>query len=181
MSVRRRKHRVRYVRLVIGLVLIVWGATHTGHASAAVHSLRPHVRQSHIARAADPTAGHVLGGMTRQHWPVIMTVAPTGKQFTAEIALDMHCTSGDTWTAPDGWFGVAIPASGSINVEQAIPSIPGSGTQDSITGGLHTLKGKLNRKRATFSGVWELKLNFASSTGQTDSCDSGPVSFSVRL
>jgi hypothetical protein len=180
-SVSKRKRRVRYARLAIALGLVVWGSMHSGRASAAVHSFPPEAAQGHIVRAVDPAAGRVLGGMTSQHWPVIMTLSGNEKSMDARVALDMGCTSGNDWTAPDGWSRISVPANGKVNVSQAVRPYAGSGGSVSITGGLDSLSGKLNRKRGTFSGVWELQLNFASSNGQTDSCDSGRVSFSVRL
>ena len=148
MSASKRTRRVRYARLVIVAGALIWGATNSGGASAAVSSA-PHLPPNRVARAADPAAGRVLGGVTSQHWPVIMTLSSNGRQMGGQVAIDLHCTSGGSFTAWDGWTGIAVPASGSVNVEQAFPPIAGSGGSDSITGGLHTLKGKLNRKQGT--------------------------------
>jgi hypothetical protein len=59
---------------------------------------------------------------------------------------------------------------------------PQSGSPVSVTGGTDKFTGKLNAKKATFSGKWRLTLTFSdSSTGQTDQCDSGVVTIHAVL
>jgi hypothetical protein len=65
-------------------------------------------------------------------------------------------------------------------VTMAIPASAGNSTV-SITGGTDTFMGRLNRAQATFTGSWQLHLNFVMSNGQTNQCDSGHVAFSARL
>jgi hypothetical protein len=156
--------------MILAGAVTALGVTHVGKASAMP-----------TRGPVDHAAGKVLGGVTAQNWPVIVSVSSNGKKLSAQVAFDMTCTAGDAWTAPDGWIKVPIPASGTVHAVAAVPPTAGSGGQDSITGGLDTMNGKLNRRGATFSGTWELQLNFTSPSGQPDACDSGLVRFSARL
>jgi len=130
--------------------------------------------------ASAPVAGRVLGGATSQTWPVVLAISGDGKSVNAALAgLVLSCSSGASLPLVDGWAKLPIGPNGSVHAAAAIP--PSSGSGVSLTGGSHSFTGKLNRKRATFSGVWQLQLAFSLSNGQTDQCDSGRVSFSARL
>jgi hypothetical protein len=69
---------------------------------------------------------------------------------------------------------LSIGATGKVNAS-AIVTAPSP-----MTGGTDTLSGRLNRSARTFTGVWDLHLNF-SDNGQSYSCDSGRVTFTVVL
>jgi hypothetical protein len=168
------------MRWIVPIVVTGLGAAHVDKAGAAL--MNPHFRGASMAIAGSPGAGRVLGGMTAQQLPVVMTLSRNGRQMTARVALDMHCTSGNEWVAPDGWNRITVSSSGKVHAVGPVPPVAASSPDESaITGGLDDLEGTLNRQRATFSGSWELQLNFASPTGQSDSCDSGRVRFRVQL
>lgn len=134
-----------------------------------------------VPPGAGPANGHVLGGMTAQRWPVVITISANGKRIqAAQAGLVLTCSSGDGFPVPDAWGDVPLQANGGVNVAAGI--LPSTGNSaGSVTGGSDTFTGRLNRKRATFSGTWQLKLNFLMSSGQIDQCDSGRVAFSARL
>jgi len=152
-------------------------------------------RQRSLARAAVaavakppanplPAAGKVLGGLTSQRQAVVLAIAKKDKQVTQVVtSLNMKCTTGDQFFVPDGWAKLPIAHNGAVKVGVTIPSDTSTG--GTITGGTDTFTGKLNAKKATFSGKWELKLDFSmtDSTGATvtDQCDSGPVTFKAVL
>lgn len=172
MSVHGRSRRWIFVRQIVATaVAVVAFIGETGLADAAV--ARP---------TAGPAAGHVLGGVTSQGWPVVITLSSNGMWFAREVvALEMSCTSGGTFTAPAGGGRVAIGPNGSVNAAGTIPGSPASAGSSGLTGGSESFTGRLNRKRGTFSGTWHMHLSFAMQGGQTDECDSGQVSFTARL
>jgi hypothetical protein len=170
-------------RVVVAAVVIAGLATQVAEATPGGSMKESYLAQAAaVVPSAGPAAGRMLGGLTAQGWPVVMAVASNGRRVQeTRIALDMHCTSGGQWTAIDGWSGLPIRGDGSVQAAEAIPPIAGSATTDALTGGSHSMVGKLNRKRATFTGTWHLHLSFTSSSGQTDECDSGVVRFGMRL
>lgn len=129
---------------------------------------------------AGPAAGQVLGGLTSQGWPVVMQVSQNGKRIDdIVIGLDMRCTSGETFSTQDGFVHLRIGPTGQVRGAVTVP--PSSQSGSSFAGATQSLTGKLNRKRATFSGAWRLHVMFSLSNGQTDTCDSGRVTFAARL
>jgi hypothetical protein len=180
MSANTRSRRARWARRIVLVTIGVLGAAHAHQASAATPA-KAQVDEASVASAGDQAAGRVLGGLTAQKLPVLVTVSSNGKHIGTQVVFNMQCTSGDSFLTPDGWVSIPVAASGNVHATTALSPLPGSATEDAITGGEDTMSGKLNRKRATFSGVWELQINYASSSGQADSCDSGRVSFTVRL
>ena len=173
MSVHGRSRRRILVRQIVATaVVVVAFIGETGVADAAV--ARP---------TAGPAAGHVLGGVTSQGWPVVITLSSNGMWFARELlGLEMSCTSGNSFGAPAGGGRVAIGPNGSVNAAGTIPGSPASaGSGVGLTGGSESFTGRLNRKRGTFSGTWHMHLSFAMQGGQTDECDSGQVSLTARL
>jgi hypothetical protein len=130
--------------------------------------------------ASLPSAGNVLGGFTSQGWPAVVEISKNGKRIeVVGIGLDMSCTSGSQFGLRDGWTRLPFGPGGKIHASVVVPPSPSSG--ESLTGGSDSVTGTLNRKRSTFSGVWDLVLTFKDSTGHADKCDSGRVTFSARL
>jgi hypothetical protein len=133
--------------------------------------------------ASAPGPGRVLGGFTSQGWPVVVVVSKNEQRIAAlEAGLEMSCASGVQYSTLDYWLRLPIGARGKVKLAAAIVPIPSSaGATESLTGGTDSLAGKFNRTRTTFSGVWQLHLTFSSSSGTTDTCDSGAVNFSAVL
>jgi hypothetical protein len=173
MSVHGRSRRRIFVRQVVATAVAITALTaETGPADAAVSRATP-----------GPVAGHVLGGVTSQGWPVVITVSSNGMWFAREVlALEMSCTSGTTFTAPAAGGSVVIGSNGWVSAAGTIPgSSASAGSGVTLTGGSESFTGRLNRKRGTFSGTWHMHLTMAMQGGQTDECDSGQVSFTARL
>ena len=135
------------------------------------------------ALAPGPAAGKVLGGLTSQGWPVVLKVSGNAKSIQrVRIGLEMNCTSGASFSVPDGWIRVPILRGGQVDASAAVSPSPASGGSDvSITGGTDSFSGTLNRSSGTFSGTWHQHVDFATSGGQSDSCDSGNVTFTASL
>ena len=163
-SSQRRRRVLRIAAVVVAAVL--------GAGSPASAATLP---------AGGLAAGRVLGGVTSQHWPVVVAISTSGKQIQgASAGLVLSCSSGAVFPVPDGWGNVPIRAHGNVNASAGIPPSGGNST-GAITGGSDTFNGRLDRRRATFRGTWRLHVNYLMSNGQTDQCDSGPVAFSARL
>jgi len=153
--------------------------THSDRTSIQGWKL-PGVTSALAAAAAVPASGEVLGGFTSQGWPVVVEISKDAKRInTIGIGLDMSCTSGQQAGLRDGWVRLPVGPRGKVHATLTIPASPGSSV--SLTGGSDSLTGTLNRRRLTFSGVWELILMFKDSTGHVDKCDSGRVTFAARL
>ena len=96
----------------------------------------------------------------------------------AGIGLDMKCSSKAEFGLPDRWVRVPVPASGNFRDFATIPVSGGSGSE--ITGGSDLFTGRLDRRRWTVTGTWDLKLAFQTSAGQSGTCDSGRVTFTAH-
>ena len=130
-----------------------------------------------------PASGKTLGGFTSQQLPIVLQVAKKDKRLDlVGTALNMTCTSGDQLVLPDGWAKLPLSKKGVINASiQLPPSGPPSATTVTVTGGTDAFSGKLNAKKATFAGTWDLHLDFSMPNNQTDQCDSGHVTFKTVL
>jgi hypothetical protein len=130
-----------------------------------------------------PAAGKVLGGFTSQHEAIVLDVGKKDKRLTqVRTALNMSCTSGDQFLISDGFSNAPLAKNGSVSgTFQIPPETPTPGSTATLTGGTDSFSGKLNAKRATFSGTWDLHMTFALTGGQTDQCDSGHVTFKASL
>ncbi len=183
MSVHKPDQKRRRPRRVVALVLVAMAAV---ASTASARSLSdPRSLQATFAtaeRSADaaavPAVGQVLGGFTSQGWPVVVVFAKQRKKIAViATGLDMSCTSGERLPLEDGWERLPISANGRIHAAATIP--PESTIF--LTGGSHSLTGRLNPQRSVFSGVWRLHLTFKTATGQSDQCDSGRVTFTALL
>ena len=130
-----------------------------------------------------PASGKTLAGFTSQKLPVVLQISKKDNRVDLiGAALNMTCTSGDQLVLPDGWVKLPIRKKGVVNATLQIPpSAPAAGDTVTLTGGTDAFDGKLNAKKATFSGLWDLRLEFSMPNNQTDQCDSGRVTFRAVL
>lgn len=187
MSVHNANRKWRHVRPVIAVVLTVVATSHS-HASARLLSHQVSVQATAATagtlaqHAAAPPAGEVLGGLTSQGWPIVIELAKNGKKFSlVRAGLVMRCTVGGSLPLEVGDDNLPISSDGRVHYALLIPPSPGSGSGVTLAGGSERFAGKLNRKRSTFSGMWQLHLTFVLASGQTDQCDSGRVRLTARL
>jgi hypothetical protein len=132
------------------------------------------------AVAAKPHPGGTYGGMTPQDWPAIFTVAANGRSIvSAHIGLDRPCSSGNTRSTSDGYRGVRISRSGAFSTSFGPePQQNDDGTTDEFSG---SLRGRLDARHGRITGTWDLMSVTKDANGNvTDTCDSGPVKFTVR-
>lgn len=135
------------------------------------------------ASAALPASGKTLAGFTSQKLPVVAQISKKDKRVDViGVVVNMTCSSGDQFMVPDEWVRLPIRKKGVVNATLHIPpSAPAAGDTVALAGGTDAFAGKLNAKKATFSGVWDLHLEFSMPDNQTDQCDSGRVTFRAVL
>jgi hypothetical protein len=124
-----------------------------------------------------PKSMVALGGFTSQRWPVVLEVARGARRIpVAATGLDLTCSSGEQFPVEDAFGQLAVDKSGRVDEADMIPP-QGS----DFLGGSHSLTGHLDRRRATFQGVWQLQLMFKAPDGSTDTCRSGAVALFATL
>jgi hypothetical protein len=132
------------------------------------------------AHAARPHPGGTYGGMPPQDWPAIFTVASSGRAIvSAHIGLDRPCTSGNSRSTTDSYAKIKLSRTGAFSTSFGPePQQNSDGTTDEFTG---SLTGRLDARRGRITATWELMSVTKDTAGNvTDTCDSGPVKFTVR-
>jgi hypothetical protein len=172
----RRRYSIPAMALAtIGTVLCV--DTMSGHAAVAA---RVAMTRASSQGAREPSSARVLGGFTSQGWPIVVLMSKSGKKIAVIGAgLAMSCRSGLRYPVNDGWVHVPIGANGRVKATTSFTPSPGN--PNSLTGGTDSLSAKFNRTRTSLAGVWRMHLNYSSSTGRADACDSGAVTFTAVL
>lgn len=188
MSNMSSRRKVRGVKLLVvgGFVairLLVPGAaraqdsswTSQGHGAAVATDISAHASSQGVLKS-----GMALGGFTSQGWPVVFELTHNARLvIIGATGLNLTCTSGDQFPVEDGWQLLTIAKNGRVNASEQIPGQQGQGAN--LTGGSHSVTGRFNRQRSTFRGTWRMQLNFTNTDGTTDTCQSGPVTFSLTL
>jgi hypothetical protein len=185
MSVQSSTRNRRRVLRGLAVVVVVTGTTVStvsarGSSDQASLEARTAAAGASAQAVSVPAVGQILGGFTSQGWPVVIKLSKNHKRIAdVRIGLRFNCTSGIRFAGEDGRQDLPISASGRVRSAEMIPPSPGSSA--SLTGGMTSFSGKLDRKHSTFSGVWQLRLTFSMSNGQTDQCDTGRVTFAAAL
>jgi hypothetical protein len=162
MTGQSRGNRGRWLR--VGLVV--------GAAIAA------HVVGGNSAQAASINKPHpVLAAFTSQGLPVFFKISGDGRVLLSSgIAIRLGCTSGAQPVVPDAFAHIPIAANGRLHTS----FVPPTTTQNGVTSsGTDTLTARLNPAHTSLTGTWRLKVHVSMSSGQTVSCDSGPVRFTA--
>ena len=137
-----------------------------------------HTADTRAEASAASGPGAVLGGFTSQGWPVVIKMSGDHRRIVrVGIGLTMRCTSGAQFALRDGGGSMPIGTGGRVHMAATIAPAPGSSA--SIVGGSDLFAGTLAHGRTAFSGVWDLKLVFATPDGHKDTCDSGRVTFAA--
>jgi hypothetical protein len=181
----RRSRRTASAAALAAAALACVAPAVSAHGVSRVRRLRT-LATAAVAKSKTnpmPAAGKVLGGFTSQQQAIVLYVGKKDKRLDqVGTALNMSCTSGDQFLIPDRWGHVPLAKNGSVSgTFQILPGTPAPGSTATLEGGTDSFSGKLNAKRATFSGTWDLHMTFALSGGQTDQCDSGRVTFKASL
>jgi hypothetical protein len=128
------------------------------------------------ASAGTPT-GQVLGGSTSQGQPVVFELSRSGREVKrALVAIDLNCTSGGMLSLPDSYLGVKLR--GGRLKSSFTDSFVAEGVEYQRSG---SVSGRMNRSHSAILGSWRLSLTIRDpQTGETDSCESGAVSYRAR-
>jgi hypothetical protein len=177
--------RVAAVAAVAAVVAVVGSVAMAAPAVSArgvSDRLAPHATVAEVGASAHSAAGKsaakILGGFTSQGWPVVVELSSDGKTIArVGVGLAMRCTSGILFAEGDGWVHLPISTTGMVHAAAALSPLTGS--SGSLTGGSDLFTGRLNHQRSAFTGAWQLRLMFKDTTGHTDRCDSGRVSFTA--
>ena len=136
------------------------------------------------ALAAEPEASAsagsvlVLGGVTRQHLPVVVELSRNGRQIKrASAAISMDCSAGEDIVISDVWTAVRVSKRGAFRTTYRDTYKADDGTRVQAS---DSFVGKVNRRRTAIRGRWSLRLVFTKPDGALNSCDSGSVSVSAR-
>ena len=144
--------------------------------TAAKSATTPSVSADALAQGL-PKSMVVLGGFTSQRWPVVFDIARGAKQIpAAAVGLDLTCSAGEQFSTEDAFGHLVVAKNGKVHESDPIPP-QGS----DFLGGSHSLTGHLDRRHATFQGVWQLQLMFKAADGSTDTCQSGSVGVFAQL
>ena len=129
------------------------------------------VREGWSAKAAP---GRIFGGVTSAHAPVVVQLSSDRRKVTdLRIAWYAPCTNGLFFAAddladfpidPNGQFGDTFPIEGDM----------GDGSHVRVD---YEVKGKVGKRKA--SGQLHAVVAVTAPTGETDNCDSGPISWSA--
>jgi hypothetical protein len=180
-----RRRKVRRVKLLVvgafvAIRLLVPGPAEAQDATGTYHGHVATRVSAHASSQGVLKSGMVLGGFTSQGWPVVFELSRAGRLvILGATGLDLTCTSGNQFPVEDGWQLLTVAKDGRVTGSESIPAQQGQG--DTLTGGSHSLTGRFNRQRSTFRGTWRMQLNFTNADGTSDTCQSGPVTFSLTL
>jgi hypothetical protein len=122
--------------------------------------------------------GGSYGGFTSKGRPIVVQVAPDGRKVTAISGLfDLRCAPGRFYFVGDNW--AQIPVSGGSNrfgvtVRNQTYRF-GDGTPYQVSA---SVSGAVDRAGRTVRGRWRTGWTIPIA-GATDTCDSGPLTFSA--
>jgi hypothetical protein len=172
--------RIRFGRPWLLAAVLAGGLAAAVHPAQATTRPELSLRALRLHFAHDLAAGRILGGLTAQGWPVVLAVSKNEKQVVGTVAgIVLSCSSGQQFPIEDAWARLRIGPAGTVRTSAVIHT-SGTSSGTAITGGSHSMQGKLNRKTGDFSGVWHVALSFTTSSGP-DQCDSGNVAFRLKL
>jgi hypothetical protein len=127
--------------------------------------------------SAATSTGQVLGGSTSQGQPVVFELSRSGRELKrALVAIDLTCTSGAMLSLPDSYLGVRL-RNGRLK-SSFTDSFVADGVEYQRSG---SVSGRMNRSHTAILGSWRLSMTIRDpQTGETDSCESGAVSYKAR-
>jgi hypothetical protein len=177
MQLQRNPARMRWARRAGVIALVALAAPPLAAAAAPRHLASAGPLRTGAQSSAD---GAVLGGLTSQDFPVVVTMTRSGKRIAeANAAINLPCETGGSFTMADSWSQVKVSKRGRFSVTFG----PESQTQDDGTTveAEGSFAGRFNKSRTSVSGTWSLKGTFRDEAGVvTDTCDSGSVDWRAR-
>jgi len=137
--------------------------------------------RSHHAGAQATTAaaaGTVYGGLTTQHFPVVIETSKNGRTVVhANIGIRMTCTSGQTASTPDNYDRLSVNGRKFSASFGPVTNRNDDGTTTDLEG---AMRGTFNKARTKVSGTWSFKATDHDTGGAiTDICSAG-VSWTAK-
>jgi hypothetical protein len=129
------------------------------------------VRERWSAKAAP---GRIFGGVTSAHAPVVVQLSSNRRKVTdLRIAWYAPCTN-DLFFAADDLTNFPIDPNGQFGDTFPIEGDMADGTHARLD---YEVKGKVGKRKA--SGQLHVTVALTAPTGETNNCDSGPISWSA--
>ena len=160
------------VRRAAVLATAFLGAAPLAAAAAPRHDGAP-VRISAVA------SGVVYGGVTGDGFGLMVETNKSRRNIVRIAAgLRLHCTSGVTFSTPDGWSKLSVRKRKFSATFGPMTERNDDGTTVDLQG---AVSGKFNRSMTSISGTWSLKGTERDATGAvTDTCDSGTINWTAK-
>jgi hypothetical protein len=174
----RRRRLVKCVLSAAVVTTVVVGPASAADAprTATLNAATAFMRREFAATIA---GAPILAGFTSQGGPIVLQISNDGRRVQrAAIALVIRCTSGSGFVYPDALVRLSIRPNGRVRFARTASFLDSSGDLIKTS---HSFGASVNRRQWTASGHWRVHLDVTTSTGRTDSCDTGSVSFHTRL
>ena len=162
---------VRVCRAAV-LATAVLGAAPLAAAAAPRHDGTP-------ARIGAAASGVVYGGVTDNSFGLMVeTNKPRRNIIRIATGLKLHCTSGVTFSTPDGWSKLSVKKRKFSATFGPMTERNDDGTTVDLQG---AVSGRFNRAMTSISGTWSFKATEHDATGAvTDICDSGTINWTAK-
>lgn len=128
--------------------------------------------------AAQARSQPFMGGLTRQHDPIVIKLSSSGRAIVeADAALDLKCSDGGETTFTDEFSHVPVSRSGRFHdrFDSGVVDLGGgqqAREQDAIAG-------RVRRGGALITGTWRMTFTDTDAHGATSTCRSGAVRFRI--
>jgi hypothetical protein len=114
------------------------------------------------------------GGQLARAYPVALRLAK-GNVKTLDFVTRVKCKSGDSYLIPSFYDNFRVAKDGTFGRTFKDKGVPTKGITPNMNIAIH---GQI--KRGQLQGTWRLKVVFTDSAGKdTDTCDSGPLTWSA--
>lgn len=131
------------------------------------------------AATAQAGSQRFMGGLTRQHDPIVVKLSSNARRITeTEAALDLKCSGGGEVTMTDGYADVKVARSGRFHARYDTGNVElGDHTHGRLAS---SLAGRVGHGGSLVSGTWKLAWTFTDTDGTVSTCRSGPVHFRIE-
>ena len=126
------------------------------------------------------STGNTFGGMTSQHWPVIIDMTANRREIKrAAAGLEMPCTAGGRATIPSRLAQIPVSKAGAFH--RTFGPVTFRNDDGTTTDFQGRIAGRLNLSKTKIAGTWSAKFTDHDTTGAvTGTCYSGVVSWTAK-
>jgi hypothetical protein len=124
--------------------------------------------------------GNTFGGMTSQHWPVIIDMSANRRQVNRAVAgLEMPCTDGGTATIPSRLAQIPVTRAGAFH--RSFGPVTFRNDDGTTTDFQGRITGRVNAAKTKIAGTWSAQVTDHDATGAVvGSCFSGTVNWTAK-